>query len=83
MTPEQLKAKGLRVKELEWDVVHVGGQPSWVSDGFWIHENDQGLWSMGLGNETIGDRYPFHCEAVYAADEHNRARVLAALVEVG
>ena len=84
MTPEQLAAKGLRVKELVWEC----NADFCVASGLYHHEyhiHNDGCW----GFQEIDDPsepYEFmgSLEAVkeYVEGIH-RARVLAALVEVG
>ena len=86
MTPEQLEAKGLRVKELVWS--------SEKSDYFDCTEHAEcGMYQITeewadefylfVGGECYGEPHPTIGAAKDAGNKHNRARVLASLVEVG
>ena len=82
MTPEQLAAKGLRVKELVWEEALKGDPDDILAfDYNIIHERDG--WQVYRGAVVLGDPHHYLFKAKAAAQADYEARVLAALLEVG
>ena len=91
MTPEQLAAKGLRVKELVWDDYGSGAakapasiMTSYMISPWWDDQFELVESAPGVHGPRIGDGlFPTLEAAKAAAQSDYEARVLAALVEVG
>ena len=80
MTEDELKAKGLRVKELVWHEGWEHGQWGCGEYDVWL---ENGKYQLYYWSIVLGEPHDTPEAAKDAGNKHNRARVLAALVEVG
>ncbi len=85
MTLDELKARGLRVKPLEWDNVSYGSISAQTAFGEYVVELHEswGMWTPAEGESTSDahSHYPTAAAAKAAAEADHAARI-AAQVEV-